>query len=953
MTKSMGRKTNMDFTEVSPAVIPRMVAGKRQEELEKFSETLYRLLEEIGLVYCLLEELHPDQGSLIACLEVAIDSSSHKLLPRLLEGLRKEGYLPLQRRRLAANDCRYDFATSFDARLQLFTLTIREPFPRGQRITIDREVFSRRQKRGNCWVAHEVDEYRYLLSKVSMERKITELQQVRLKQLAETLGACQAEGVAARLFGDKLRQKVVACSSSGQWAGILKGLRGRLKRAERQRISLAWFEYAVLQFRCTLQRWFEPGGIYVVILGPDGAGKSTLVNKILELLGPLFESNRIFQWRPQMIKPRARYSPYFNPPHAKPPHGSVESILRILAVIFDYWVGYPAVIRPLLARDGLIIYDRDFHDLLVDRLRYRYGGPHWLPDLAAKIIPHPETLFLTLDAEADIILSRKQEVALKELRRQRVAYTELAGKLPNSTLIRTDLNFEASTSAATGAILTYLERRFEFRQQKDLRPPTAKASQDRMASPTASSTENAGRNSYSATRTLHELWTTWGVWLVKGFMAVTDQGLISGSNFVLSIILARYLSASQYGTFAIAYSTFVLFSLVHQALVLEPMSVLGPSLYRDSLRHYMALLTWLQLAFSASVVLCLAAVGIAGSVMQQPSRVMLAFIGMGVASPFVLLFWFARRAYYLHLLPGRAVIGAIAYSALLCAGISALYYWGVLSPFSTFLVMGISSLLASILLLLRLPSVTASTDTAVKLKPGHIAMQHWRYGGWAFVSMVFFWVPWNIFYSVVTHFSGLEGTGTLKALLNLALPITATYSAFSMLFLPYTARLGAEGGWKAAKFQAWKIAGLFVLGSGAYWLLVCLFRNQLIHFFYKGQYTEVIPLVPVVAVASVLAGAAMGPTIAIKAMRSPATVSGVYFGSTLVSILIGVPACWGWGYRGAVWAILLSSLTTCIAGFLKCSDPKGVKVMHYRSAEHQMPCSLSPAAESDVRQELL
>src|SRR4029077_17841574 len=106
--------------------------------------------------------------------------------------------------------------------------------------------------------------------------------------------------------------------------------------------------------------------------------------------------------------PRARYSPWFNPPHSKPPHGPVESVLRIFAVLSDYWVGYAAVIRPLLARAGLIIYDRDFHDLLVDRLRYRYGGPPWLPRMAAKsLLPHPETLYLTLDAETDIILSRK------------------------------------------------------------------------------------------------------------------------------------------------------------------------------------------------------------------------------------------------------------------------------------------------------------------------------------------------------------------------------------------------------------------------------------------------------------------------------------------------------------------------------------------------------------------
>jgi O-antigen/teichoic acid export membrane protein len=348
----------------------------------------------------------------------------------------------------------------------------------------------------------------------------------------------------------------------------------------------------------------------------------------------------------------------------------------------------------------------------------------------------------------------------------------------------------------------------------------------------------------------------------------------------------------------------------------------------------------------------LASVGIAGSVLREPSRLTLAFIGMGIASPFVLLFWFARRAHYLHMLPGRAVVGAIAYSALLSVGIGALYYGRVLSPFTAFLVMGVSALFTSILLLIRLRSVKESTVASVRPTLRQVGVQHWRYGGWALVSMVFLWIPWNILYSVVTHFRGLEATGTLIALLNLALPMTATYGAFSMLVMPYTARLGAEGGWKAARVQAWKLAGLFVVGSGAYWLVVCLFRNELIHFLYKGQYAEVIPLVPVVALSSILAGAAMGPTIAIKAMRSPATTSRVYFSSSLVSIMVGIPACRAWGCRGAVLAILLSTVTTCIAGFLKCSGPQERYGHVSAHGAKQMHPDFSPSASTDVQQEM-
>jgi O-antigen/teichoic acid export membrane protein len=115
---------------------------------------------------------------------------------------------------------------------------------------------------------------------------------------------------------------------------------------------------------------------------------------------------------------------------------------------------------------------------------------------------------------------------------------------------------------------------------------------------------------------------------------------------------------------------------------------------------------------------------------------------------------------------------------------------------------------------------------------------------------------------------------------------------------------------------------------------VCLFRNQLIRLMYAGHYQEMAPLIPVIAVASILSGAAMGPTIAIRAMRSPANVAAIYFGSSLVSLLFGIPACRAWGIRGAVFGILLSSIISVLTGFLMVRSRNLHKRMSATSPEH-------------------
>src|SRR5256884_6348710 len=96
----------------------------------------------------------------------------------------------------------------------------------------------------------------------------------------------------------------------------------------------------------------------------------------------------------------------------------VESMVRLLAVLVDYWVGEVVLIRPLLAQSGLLVYDRNFHDILVDTKRYRYGGPLWLLHLLERMVPHNELVFLTLEADPETILQRKQEVSPEEVGRQ-------------------------------------------------------------------------------------------------------------------------------------------------------------------------------------------------------------------------------------------------------------------------------------------------------------------------------------------------------------------------------------------------------------------------------------------------------------------------------------------------------------------------------------------------------
>ena len=45
-------------------------------------------------------------------------------------------------------------------------------------------------------------------------------------------------------------------------------------------------------------------------------------------------------------------------------------------------------------------------------------------------------------------------------------------------------------------------------------------------------------------------------WIHKSVLAVMDQGLVSGSNFLIGVLLARWLAPEQFGAYALAFSLF-------------------------------------------------------------------------------------------------------------------------------------------------------------------------------------------------------------------------------------------------------------------------------------------------------------------------------------------------------------------------------------------------------------
>lgn len=272
-----------------------------------------------------------------------------------------------------------------------------------------------------------------------------------------------AEQALAEPFGAQAASELVKCVLSEDWASVEAAtnrwrrllVTRKLTRYPRRALASIFTDAKRLA-----RRFWAPPGLMLVMLGPDGCGKSSVAAGVMDALAPTFgkhESSHI-HWKPVLFRlGRADAGPVTDP-HGKPPRGRLASIAYFTFHWLEFVLGAQVRLRPALFRNGLVVIDRYYHDFFVDPQRYRLAVPKRLLRWAFRFVMKPD-LLICLDAPHEVLQGRKQEVTPEVTARQRQAYLDLARTLPNSHVVDAARPLDEVVAEAEAIVLRYIATR--------------------------------------------------------------------------------------------------------------------------------------------------------------------------------------------------------------------------------------------------------------------------------------------------------------------------------------------------------------------------------------------------------------------------------------------------------------------------------------------------------------
>ncbi len=317
----------------------------------------------------------------------------------------------------------------------------------------------------------------------------------------------------------------------------------------------------------------------------------------------------------------------------------------------------------------------------------------------------------------------------------------------------------------------------------------------------------------------------------NGKFAAVDQGVISLSNFLASILLIRYVTPTELGVYVIGFLAIYLVRSFQDGLIIQPLNTYGAIATPEEFRKYFSAAAIQQVMFAALTSLAALIVG-----------KVLTHFGNDTLGPAVFTLWFCfftwqiqeflRRTFYTRSAVGKAVILSVTSNIIRLSMIFILGNLGDINGRTGLNAIGWGAFAAALI------GVWMAKSFFTRQIPNMVNtwVNNWRFGRWILGASIADWIVTHLYPIIMAGMVSFAAAGAYQALQNLVAPIHVLLRATDTFSTPLAARAYHKSGLARLK----RILSLIYLVSGIPILLLLvlagIYAPQLLYLLKEDTY---------------------------------------------------------------------------------------------------------------------
>ena len=433
--------TDADFDAVSEVAL----GAARDHEPDWAPGFVARLVEELdagGVRWCVLRNAEDLPDAVGHDVDVLIHPDDEARALQLVRRVVGELELFLVRTYRGVEHLGIDVAASDLSGRRFLHLDLQTALRYRGRVLVEaKDLLSNRTRRGGVWgLGPGMEAYALLLHAALHKGELKEKYAERVRALTRSAPG-ELERIAVERLGPELGGRLGRVETERDLLALRGGL-GRAvdRRHPGNRWRRRWFPIrsGIAMTRLRLR----PRGVFVVFLGPDGSGKSSTTDLLVEELSDptsVIPVHRVYLGSGTPLLPTRRLMRRIHRMTGRRPAGPkpvrdvqprrLKGALHVMAdEILRYWVQ----VRPRLAPHGIVVSDRYAYDVL--RVNNEVIRSAWFRKLVTTVVPEPHVTFF-LEGDPEVVAARKQELTVAETIRQQEVYRGLSALVRNMRAI--------------------------------------------------------------------------------------------------------------------------------------------------------------------------------------------------------------------------------------------------------------------------------------------------------------------------------------------------------------------------------------------------------------------------------------------------------------------------------------------------------------------------------------